>query len=436
MRNARLSAAIVLSSVINKGRSLTAALDDVLESIPEQQDRAFIQALCFGVVRYFYRLDCILQQLLSKPLRNKDTDIKMLLLIGLYQLKYMRVKQHAAVSETVAAANKKKWAKSLINAVLRQYIRDESALEKNADTNNVALFSHPQWLIDAINRDWPEQAKTVLIENNQQPPMSLRVNLLQNSRDDYLDLLAEHSIEASLSEVCASAIVLEEPRAIEKIPGFNEGLVSVQDVAAQLAAELLDVQAGQAVLDMCAAPGGKTAAILETATNSISMLAVDVDEKRLAKVVDNLQRLKLHANVLVGDACMPDSWLKGQMFERILVDAPCSALGVIRRHPDIKILRRESDIKALQKIQQQILSAAWQSLVPGGVLLYATCSILHQENDNQIESFLQNHDDAEELVIDANWGIARRFGRQILTGDSGMDGFYYAKLLKGSSIDS
>jgi 16S rRNA (cytosine967-C5)-methyltransferase len=430
MMNVRLSAATILSRVIKEGQSLTVALDHTFESIAEQKDRAFIQALCYGVVRYYYRLDDIVQQLLSKSLRSKDTDIKMLLLIGIYQLKYMRVKRHAAVSETVSAASKKKWAKSLINGVLRQYIREQEALEKKADESIVTLFAHPQWMVDVFKKDWPEQAQKVLLENNQPPPMSLRVNLAQNSREDYLKLLAEHSIQASSSHLCSTAIVLKEPRAVEKLPGFSDGLVSVQDVAAQLAAEILDVQAGQSVLDICAAPGGKTAAILERQTKPMSMLAVDIDEKRLARVADNIQRLKLQANLVVGDASKPEQWVKNQMFERILVDAPCSALGVIRRHPDIKVLRRESDILALQLIQQQILQAAWQLLVPSGVLVYATCSILEQENEGQIEIFLKDHENAQEVPINAEWGIARRFGRQILTGDSGMDGFYYAKLVK------
>jgi len=223
---------------------------------------------------------------------------------------------------------------------------------------------------------------------------------------------------------------LESPVAVEKLPGFSEGMVSVQDTAAQLAAELLDVQTGQSVLDLCAAPGGKTAAILERQAEAISMMAVDIDEGRLKRVKENLQRLKLTANVIAGDAAKPNEWVQNQKFDRILVDVPCSALGVIRRHPDIKILRRETDIDELQAVQQQILQAAWDLLLPGGILLYATCSILKQENELQIESFLNNSSDAEELIINADWGLKRKFGRQILTGDQAMDGFYYARLVK------
>jgi len=430
MSSLRKVATTVLSKVVKEGQSLTAALDSVLESVPEAKDRAFIQALCYGVVRYYHRLDFILQQLLSKPLRNKDTDIKMLLLIGIYQLQYMRVKTHAAVSETVSAAKKKSWAKSLINAVLRQYMREQEQLEKQADDNALVASSHPEWLVNKISKDWPEQVQNLLLENNKQPPMAIRVNLSQCNQSEYLKLLEESSISANAVPFCSSAIILESPVAVEKLPGFSEGMVSVQDTAAQLAAELLDVQAGQSVLDLCAAPGGKTAAILERQAEAISMMAVDIDEGRLKRVKENLQRLKLTANVIAGDAARPSEWVQDQKFDRILVDVPCSALGVIRRHPDIKILRRETDIDELQAVQQQILQAAWDLLLPGGVLLYATCSILKQENELQIESFLNNSSDAEESIINADWGLKRKFGRQILTGDQAMDGFYYARLVK------
>lgn len=419
-----------LSRVVKDGQSLTVALDHAFETIDDSKDRAFIQALCYGVTRQYHWLDFILKLLLAKPLKNKDTDIKMLLLMGLYQLKFMRVKTHAAVSETVTAANRKKWAKSLINGVLRQYIRDQKNLEKKADDDPSASYSHPQWLINQIEYDWPEQLNALLSENNRQAPMALRVNLAQGSKDAYLKLLSEQSIQAKAVSFCSSAIILEQPVAVEKLPGFSDGLVSVQDVAAQLAAELLDVQSGQSVLDLCAAPGGKTAAILERQIESVSMMAVDIDQSRLNRVEENLKRLKLQAKLIVGDATQPESWRQGKTFDRILVDAPCSALGVIRRHPDIKILRRESDISALQVIQQQILNAAWVLLAPGGVLLYATCSILKQENEEQIETFLTNYQDADEEPIEGEWGIKRKFGRQVLTGDLDMDGFYYAKLVK------
>lgn len=428
--NLRQVTTSVLSRVIKDGQSLTAALDHSFKSIDDKKDRAFIQALSFGVIRRYHRLDFILQQLLAKPLRNKDTDIKMLLLMGLYQLQYMRVKSHAAVSETVTASKRKSWAKALINGVLREYIREQASYEAAADKNWVASHSHPEWLIDLIKADWLKQYRQIIDENNQQPPMVLRVNVTKIEPSAYLELLVEQGIAAKLVDFCATAIVLEQAVVVEKLPKFFDGFVSVQDTAAQLSAQLLDVQAGQTVLDLCAAPGGKTAAIIECQPALKSILAIDIDESRLTRVNENLQRLNFTAKLKVGDATKPHEWADSQTFDRILVDAPCSALGVIRRHPDIKILRRDSDIEALQTIQRQILTAAWELLNSGGILLYATCSVLKQENEEQIQAFLVQQQDASEIIIDAEWGIARPYGRQILTGDSAMDGFYYAKLLK------
>jgi len=424
--NIRLVAAKVLARVLQDGQSLTAALDNAFPAIDSAKDRAFIQALCYGVCRQYHRLDFILSQLLDKPL--KDADVKALALVGLYQLKFMRVKPHAAVSETVLAARKKPWAKSLINAVLRTYLREQEGLEHKADKCQVAALSHPDWLIKRIEQDWPEQALAIFLENNQQPPMALRVNLSKTSREDYLQLLAGQGIAAESVSFCPSAIILDKPVPVDLLPGFAGGLVSVQDTAAQLAAGLLDVQPGHRVLDVCAAPGGKTAHILESQPQLKELVAVDIDESRMQRVGENLKRLNLQAKLVVGDAANPASWWDGQPFDRILLDAPCSALGVIRRHPDIKLLRRAEDIGQLQALQKSILQAVWPLLAPGGLLLYATCSILKQENEQQVQAFLAEHSDAVELPIDADWGTTGACGRQILTGDSAMDGFYYALL--------
>jgi 16S rRNA (cytosine967-C5)-methyltransferase len=426
--NLRLVAAKIIFRVINQGQSLTSVLDKSLSKVPVVKDRALIQAICYGTLRHYFRLDFILNQLLHKPL--KDEEIKMLALIGLYQLKYMRVKEHAAVSETVAAASKKPWAKGLLNAVLRNYQRKHSDLDALAEKDKVASCSHPDWMIDLLTTDWPQFADKILAENNQQPPMALRVNQRLCSRETYVERLRETDISAVVSPVCSSAIVLESPVSIERLPDFMSGFVSVQDTAAQLAAGLLNVKPGHRVLDVCAAPGGKTAHILELQAELKKLIAVDVDADRLLNVTENLQRLKLQADCIVGDAMQTSQWWDGEQFDRILLDSPCSATGVIRRHPDIKLLRRKDDIGKLRQVQKSILDAIWPLLKPGGVLLYVTCSILKQENEQQISAFFSRTEDVSELPIDSNWGIEQQYGRQILTGENGMDGFYYACLKK------
>jgi 16S rRNA (cytosine967-C5)-methyltransferase len=428
--NLRGCSAQILSHVLNDGQSLTVALAHGLPKLKDSKDRAFVQALCYGVIRHYFALDFMLSRLLSKALKQKDGDIKALLLIGLYQLLHMRVKSHAAVSETVAATSHKPWARSLVNAILRQYLRDAETLQQACANDNQAHYNHPSWIVDLLRHDWPEHYEKILHANDQAPPMALRVNLLQGSRAAYLDDLTSQGIAAQLVDCCETAIRLDQALAVEQLPAFAQGRVSVQDSAAQLAAELLEVLPGQQVLDLCAAPGGKTAAILERQPALAGLLAVDVDQQRLQRVTENLQRLHVHADILAADASQAAAWAGNRQFERILLDAPCSGFGVIRRHPDIKLLRRADDIAVLQALQTRILDNAWQLLKPGGILLYATCSVLKQENEAQIAAFLARHSDASEIRIDAHWGISRPYGRQIITGDRQMDGFYYAKLTK------
>lgn len=424
-KNTRDVSATVIVKVF-KGKSLTVALDEAWDGEIDAKDKAFIQALCYGTIRYYNRLECILNQLVHKPI--KELNVKALALLGLYQLQYMRVKDHAAVSETVAVMKKKPWAKSLLNAVLRRYLREQERLNAFADKH--AAYNHPDWMIKRIKADWPEEAKHIFTENNQAAPMVLRVNRKFCSRDDYFILLQKNNMSAELSNYAVDAIILTEAVMVDQLPHFNEGWVSVQDSAAQMAAPLLNAQPAERILDLCAAPGGKTAHILALQEDLHELLAVDIDTGRLESVVENLQRLQGEATLLAADAAEPDTWWDGQLFDRILLDAPCSALGVIRRHPDIKLLRFEQDIDALQVLQQRILESAWQMLKPGGILLYATCSILKQENEEQIASFLKAHSDASEAIITANWGVKRPHGRQVLTGFDTMDGFYYARLCK------
>ncbi|MBK8816609.1 MAG: 16S rRNA (cytosine(967)-C(5))-methyltransferase RsmB [Methylococcaceae bacterium] len=427
--NTRWAAAQVINKVLHEGQSLTTALDESFKSIDSLQDKAFIQAMCYGVCRYYQRLDFILSLLLEKPL--KAQDVKYLLLIGLYQLSFMRVKPHAAVSETVQAAKNFSWAKALINAVLRNYLRRQPELEQRVDANKIAAFCHPAWLIKTLELDWPDRAESILLENNQAPPMALRVNTAKKSREDYLQLLLDQNLAAEPSGINVSGILLHKPVSVDVLPGFKDGWVSVQDSAAQLAAELLDAKPGHRVLDVCAAPGGKTSHILELQPDLEELIAIDNDKNRMLRVRENLHRLELQATLLVADAVQPTQWWDGRSFDRILLDAPCSATGVIRRHPDIKLLRRPEDIDALVVLQKNILNAVWPMLKQGGVLVYATCSVLKRENEFQIGAFLSTHRDAEESPMRSeSWGNTATHGRQILTGDNSMDGFYYARIVK------
>ncbi len=431
--NPRVTAAKILVEVIHHHHSLTPSLSAGTLS-PQLKEPGLVKELCFGVIRWYFRLDGILKQLLNQPLKAKDADVQMLLLIGLYQLLYLRIPDHAAVSVTVEAARnlKKAWATQLINGVLRQFLRKKQTLLTTVDNDPVTHFAHPLWLINLLRSAYPHHWQEILAANNTHPPLWLRVNTLKTTREDYLTLLHQHSLDAKLSAIAAQAIELTTPKDVEHIPGFKQGLCSIQDAAAQLAADLLALAPGQSVLDACAAPGSKSAHICER-VNNIELTALDMDSSRLARGKETWQRLTLpDIHWLVGDASTPASWWDGQSFDRILLDAPCSATGVIRRHPDIKILRQETDIASLVTLQQQILTALWPLLKKGGLLVYATCSILPQENEEVLQLFLKNHLDAQEQVIAADWGIARTIGRQILPGSLGMDGFYYARLIKKS----
>jgi 16S rRNA (cytosine967-C5)-methyltransferase len=426
-RDARTAAALALQQVIVQRTSLTSAIDEQSKHLLTS-DISLFKAIVFGVMRHFETLSQALQPLLDKPLRNKDKDIYALLLIGAYQLKHMRTPDYAAIDSCVKAgkALKKPWAAGLINAVLRRF-----QLQGDIAESDQVKSEHPLWLYNAIVSAWPDNATDIFSANNTEPPLCIRVNSQQISRNDYLAKLISKGIPAEKGEYSPTAIYLpDKPANIVDLPGFADGECSVQDEAPQLSAFLLDLAPGQRVLDACAAPGGKTCHILETEPQLKELVAVDHDEKRLVRVKENLARLHLHATCIAADILDTDAWWDGQQFDRILCDAPCSATGVIRRHPDIKFLRMESDILKLRSLQLQILQSLWQALKPGGILLYATCSILPEENSKVVGRFCQQHSDCEEITIPLDCGIVQEHGRQLFPQPGAHDGFFYAKLKK------
>ncbi|GAB3680576.1 16S rRNA (cytosine(967)-C(5))-methyltransferase RsmB [Salinisphaera aquimarina] len=417
----RAWAARAVSAVLDDKRSLDAALAAVPASLPGA-DRALVSALAYGTLREYRRLDAILAPRVSRapqPLLNA------LLLVGLYQLEYMRVPAHAAVHATVSATGELKLdkARGMVNAILRGHQR--AGVPKLSEAPGL-VYSHPDWLVEAIRRDWPDRWEDVLAANNAQAPMHLRVNRRATSRDSYLLRLGEHELVGTPMPFDATGVTLAEPVSAAELPGFASGEVSIQDGGAQRAAGLLAPEDGQRVLDACAAPGNKSAHLLESA--DIDLLALDVDAARLATLGETLERLNLKATAVAADACDLDAWWDGRPFDRILLDAPCSGTGVIRRHPDIKWLRRESDIAAAVRRQIALLNVLWRALAPGGRLVYATCSLLRAEGVDVVADFLDRRPDAREHVMDVEWGEAEAHGRRIAPGDHEFDGFYYAVL--------
>lgn len=429
--DARGAAAAVLAEVLEAHRSLSEVLPPALAALPPRE-RGLAQELCYGVLRLGPRLDFLVARLVRKPLRGKDCDIHALLLIGLYQLLYMRVPPYAAVAGTAAAARelKKPWAVALVNGVLRNFQKAREALLAEAECDEVARSAHPAWLLKSLRTQRPDEWEAIVAGNNARAPMSLRVNQRMNPRDEYLALLRAADIDAAPAPHTEHGVSLSRACDVEELPGFREGRVSVQDAAAQIAAHLLDAQPGERVLDACAAPGGKTGHLLERQPALKELVALDHDPQRMTRVHENLARLHLTAHSIVADAAAPATWWDGAHFDRILLDAPCAGIGVIRRHPDIKYLRRRDDIAALAETQSRMLDALWPLLRAGGKLVYATCSVLPEENELQIARFLQRHTDARERVIEAVWGRALSHGRLILPAEEGMDGFYYACLEK------
>ncbi|UST85118.1 MULTISPECIES: 16S rRNA (cytosine(967)-C(5))-methyltransferase RsmB [Pseudomonas] len=429
--NPRLAAAKALAAVLSGKASLNSSLPTQLDKV-EDRDRGFTQDLAFGTARWQPRLSALAEKLLQKPFKAADADVEALLLVGLYQLLYTRVPAHAAIGETVGCADKlkKPWAKGLLNAVLRNAQRESETIFAELERDPVVRTAHPRWLQKSLKAFWPEQWEAICAANNAHPPMILRVNRRHHGRDAYLALLGDAGIAATPCVYSRDGIVLEAAADVRSLPGFAEGWISVQDEAAQLAADLLDLAPGQRVLDACCAPGGKTCHILEAEPALAGVVAVDLEAKRLVRVKENLERLGLDAELIAADGRDIDKWWDGKPFQRILLDAPCSATGVIRRHPDIKLTRQPDDIVALAQLQGELLDAMWKTLEVGGILLYATCSTLPTENTEVIAAFLARTPGARELDLATAAGIKQPHGRQLLAQQGGHDGFYYAKLIK------
>lgn len=422
MQRIQLEAARVVSKIMRDGRNLTQILNDSLRKASDYtaQERGALQDLCYGTLRHFSRLSFMLDELLERPV--KDSSLRYLLLVALYQLQYTKAAHHVIVDQAVQAARSTNpSASGLVNAVLRNFLRRQSTLLDSADQNDASRYSYQQWWIDNLRTQYGADTADILEAGNRHPPMTLRVNVRHTCPTDYQALLADQGIAARI--VGSGALMLERPVAIEKLPRFNEGWVSVQDAGAQLAAVLLDVKDGMRVLDACAAPGGKTTHLLEVA--DIDLVAVDKEEERLQRVRENLQRLHLSAGVVCGDAATPASWWDGKPFQRILADVPCSASGVVRRHPDIKWLRRQDDIEGFATQQKHILESLWSLLARDGKLLYATCSIFARENQEVIAAFLAQHDEAVRLELSAP-GMT---DGQLMPNED-HDGFFYALLHK------
>lgn len=434
---ARRASLKALKQVFN-GQSLSAVQPHTTDKLEDTRDRGLANEIVNGVLRWRWQLEFFISQLLKKPLKQKDIDVQLILLMALYELNECRTPDYAVINESVELVRhpgknmvSKKWAAGLVNAVLRNFTREQEKLTASIK-DGVVRYSHPAWLLEKTKHDWPQHWQQILAANNQRPAFWLRVNQLQYTVAQYQQLLAEEGLESDTVAFADAALKLSHGVDVRSLPGFAEGAVSVQDAGAQLAAALLDVSVGDRVLDLCAAPGGKTCHILERHATVDNLLAVELEEQRMLRVSENLQRLKLEsrAELVIADARDIDRWWSGDKFDRVLIDAPCSASGVIRRHPDIKTLRRESDIAPLVELQSEILSAAWQTLAAGGELLYVTCSVFKDENQHQIQHFLSLNADAAEIKINADWGEPCEYGRQLFPGEQDADGFYFCRLQK------
>ena len=429
----RASAATIVAGVLAEGRSL----DELLAADAEQGSaRGLKRSLCYGTLRWHFRLDAVLNALASRPPQQLAPRLRALLEIGLHQLVAAETAPHAAVSETVSAARLLGFEKAagFVNAVLRRFQREQQALLHAVDRDLSLRTAHPRWFVEALRRDRGETAALAVLEaNNAHPPMWLRVNRMRTDVAAAADALGAAGFDVQRHPLAPDALHVSPPSEVRALPGFTDGRLSVQDAAAQLAVELLAPEPGERVLDACAAPGGKTCHALERTAGGAAVTALDVSAPRIERVRENLARLGLEARLVVADVALPEQWWDGEPYDRVLLDVPCSATGVIRRHPDIKVLRRAGDIPALARRQAELLGAAWRVLRPGGRLLYTSCSVLAAENERVIEAFLGRTPAARDATPELTRGWPQRPGGpgyQVLPGEAGMDGFYYACLSK------
>jgi 16S rRNA (cytosine967-C5)-methyltransferase len=428
----RAAAARVLVAVRFEGQSLRAAMAPPISTLVDMRDRALAESSVFAACRGLFRYEALLGLLLQRPLARSDAAVHALLLVGLTQLDSLGMAPHGVVDACVGAARllQRPRHAALVNALLRRYLRERAALDAQLATDETALLNHPAWLISALREAWGSDAEAVMAAGNCQPPLWLRVNRRRTDRASYVDMLTRAGIESMADATLPMALQLPAAPPARSLPGWDAGLVSVQDSSAQRAVEALAAEPGVRVLDACAAPGGKTAALLE-AVDAVEVLALDADRERLARIGPALQRLGLNATLALGDACAPEGWWDGRPFDRILIDAPCSATGILRRQPDIRWHRRSADIAPLCALQARMLDALWPLLASGGRLVYATCSMLPDENARQIDAFLERHPDAVSLALPAAFGRVAGGGRQRLAGEDGGDGFFVAALQRG-----
>lgn len=430
LQNPRIAALRAISEVLDSNRSL--ADSQALSRVRDNRDNALARHLAYGTLRWLKALEWLADELLAKPLKKREHDIQRLVFLGLQQLWHDQTASHAAVNETAECARLlgKPWAVGLINAVLRRFQREkEQLLESLEQTEN--RFAHPQWLLQEMQADWPGKWQTMAEANNQQAPLWLRINRQRADEAVLRNNLQTAGFEIHDHPYAADAISISPAVGVDKVPGFQMGWLSVQDPAAQLARDLLEPCAGEHILDACGAPGGKTAHLLETSPG-IALTVLDRQQQRVEKIHQTLDRLGLAADVRVADAALTGDWWNGERFDKILLDAPCSASGVIRRHPEIKWLRTSEQVNSVVQTQSSLLTALWPLLKPGGRLVYATCSVLKRENNSQIQQFLEQHTDAIAEVPAVEWGTKESCGRQIIPGEALMDGFFYAVVRKSA----